>query len=190
MNGEVQALPYVDDFATLAKVAEDINNEEDYNLIEYTDWNYDFVKKQEKEETSTEQAKSKEADAAEEDSEEEDEEPTAQPSQDARLSKSPESQLKKVKVNNSCFSLRDLRTHLIRLTIVKDIIKQLPNTINFGLYVVNVKNCTDILFKKVQVQRGLVCRILQKRTVKLSESLMRDWDEINYKLHMDIQTAR
>lgn len=40
------------------------------------------------------------------------------------------------------------------------------------------------------MQRAIVARILQKRTVKLSKSLMRDWEEINYKLHMDIQTAR
>lgn len=53
MNGEVQALPYVDDFVTLNKVSEDINNEEDYNLIEYADWNYDFVKKEEKQEAVT-----------------------------------------------------------------------------------------------------------------------------------------
>lgn len=176
-----KVLPFLDDFVNNDKICNDINNSEDLNLIHCSEWDYEVQKEEKKESAKPEKDSDSERDEDDLSIEEEEE-------KEAEVADAEKE--KPVTVNNNSFSLRDLRSMLIKLFTVYNILENIPHKNKFGVYVVDVTVCLDILLKRARLCIAQVARILQIRTTKLAQQIIQDWKFINEQMHNECKDAK
>ena len=201
----VKLMPPLDEFHNVALVEEDVNNEEDLFLVGFDGWDYDFVdseqqKRNLKEAENKERAQaakekhhdheSSEADDADDENDDQHDDALKAPTTtehggtgDAR------EQAVTVKINNTCLSLRDLRSFLLKYTALKELLRKFPPKINCGLYQVDCTKILDIFVKRCQMLRAQVARVIHFRAIGYSNRLIQEWDELRDKMTTDTTTS-